>query len=54
MSSLEQAGVQVYPVEMHAVRKGQHCHQIILGYGNLIDEQVVEGVKRIARAIRIS
>jgi GntR family transcriptional regulator / MocR family aminotransferase len=52
MLALEQAGVQVYPVEIHAVRKGQHCHQIVLGYGNLAEEEIVEGVKRIARVLQ--
>jgi GntR family transcriptional regulator / MocR family aminotransferase len=51
MQSLVQAGVHVYPVEMHAVRKGEHRHQIILGYGNLTEEEIIEGVKRIAQAI---
>jgi GntR family transcriptional regulator/MocR family aminotransferase len=51
MQSLEQAGVHVYPVEMHAVRKGLHCHQIILGYGNLTVEQMEDGVTRLATVI---
>ncbi len=51
MQSLEQAGVRVYPVEIHTVCKGEHRHQMILGYGNLTEEEIVEGVKRIAQAI---
>lgn len=54
MQSLEQARVRVYPVEMHAVHKGYHRHQIVLGYGNLTTEEIVEGVKRIAQALRLS
>jgi GntR family transcriptional regulator/MocR family aminotransferase len=48
MQELEQAGVQVYPVEIHAVRAGHHRHQIVLGYGNLTEEEIIAGVKRIA------
>lgn len=51
MQALEQARVHVYPVEIHTVCKGEHRHQMILGYGNLMEEEIVEGVKRIAQAI---
>ncbi len=51
LQELEQVGVQVYPVEIHAVRKGLHCHQIVLGYGNLAEEEIIEGVKRIAHVL---
>jgi GntR family transcriptional regulator/MocR family aminotransferase len=46
--ALEQAGVNIYPVEMHAIRKGQHYQQIILGYGNLTVEQIEDGIKRLS------
>jgi GntR family transcriptional regulator/MocR family aminotransferase len=49
--ALEQAGVYIYPVEMHAIRKGLHCHQIILGYGNLTIEQIEDGVQRLVTAL---
>lgn len=51
MQSLEQAGVRVYPVEIHTVCKGEHRHEMILGYGNMTEGEIVEGVKRIAQAI---
>lgn len=43
-----QVGVRLYPVEAHALDKGQHKHEVILGYGNLSKEQIREGVRRIA------
>ncbi|GHO95622.1 GntR family transcriptional regulator [Reticulibacter mediterranei] len=52
MQALEQTGVQVYPVEIHAVHTGYHSHQIVLGYGNLTEEEIIEGVKRIAHALQ--
>ncbi len=47
LSKLDEAGVRVYPVEMHALHKGRHLSQVILGYGNLTEEEILEGVRRI-------
>lgn len=43
--------VRVYPVELHANRKGIHQNKIILGYGNLADEEIEEGIRRIKAAL---
>ncbi len=43
----EEAGVRLYPVERHAIRKGGHQSKVILGYGNLTPEEIEEGVRRI-------
>lgn len=43
----EKAGVCVYPVEQHAIRKGCHQSKVIIGYGNLTQEEIEEGVRRI-------
>jgi len=43
----EEAGVRLYPVEQHAIRKGYHQSKVILGYGNLTQEEIEEGVRRI-------
>jgi GntR family transcriptional regulator/MocR family aminotransferase len=48
---LEAAGVRVHPVERHAIRPGRHLDQVILGYGNLTDSRIEEGVRRLARAL---
>jgi GntR family transcriptional regulator/MocR family aminotransferase len=47
LKRMEEAGVRVYPVEMHALKKGWHLGQVILGYGNLTEEQIQEGIKRM-------
>ncbi|OUQ85132.1 GntR family transcriptional regulator [Brevibacillus brevis] len=47
LAALEQAGVRVYPVEEHAIVKGNHTDKIILGYGNTNEAQIGEGVERI-------
>jgi GntR family transcriptional regulator/MocR family aminotransferase len=43
----EEAGVRLYPVEGHAIRKGHHRSKVILGYGNLTQDEIEEGVMRI-------
>jgi GntR family transcriptional regulator / MocR family aminotransferase len=43
----EEAGVRLYPVEQHAIRKGKHQSEVILGYGTLTPEEIEEGVRRI-------
>lgn len=44
---LEKAGVRLYPVEEHAIIQGRHEEKIIIGYGNVDEEQIVEGVSRM-------
>ena len=44
---LEDAGVRLYPVELHAMHKGNHLSKAILGYGNLAQEEIEEGVRRM-------
>jgi GntR family transcriptional regulator/MocR family aminotransferase len=47
IADLEDAGVRLYPVERHAIRKGYHQSKVILGYGNLTQGEIEEGVRRI-------
>ncbi len=47
LADLESAGVRLYPVERHAIRKGYHLGKVILGYGNLTQGEIEEGVKRM-------
>jgi GntR family transcriptional regulator/MocR family aminotransferase len=43
--------VKIYPVELHAIRKGVHQNKIILGYGNLTIEEIEEGIHRLKSAL---
>lgn len=54
LERLEEAGVRVYPVEMHALNKGQHLNKVILGYGNLTEEEIVDGIKRLNNVLNPS
>lgn len=47
VGDMARAGVRVYPVERHAIRKGYHQNKIIMGYGNLTEEEIEEGVRSL-------
>lgn len=47
LADLEEAGVRLYPVERHAIRKDCHQSKVILGYGNLTPDEIEEGVRRM-------
>jgi len=44
-------GVIVYPAEDHALQKGNHRRQIVLGYGGLTTQDIREGVTKLRKAI---
>ncbi|RNB85134.1 PLP-dependent aminotransferase family protein [Brevibacillus fluminis] len=46
-------GVLVYPVEAHAIVSGRHDDRLILGYGHLQEDQIAEGIIRLAEAISL-
>jgi len=48
---IEQFGVKVYPVENHAIEKGNYHNRIIIGYGHLKQEEIEEGVERLLQAL---
>jgi GntR family transcriptional regulator/MocR family aminotransferase len=47
MNSIERAGVKIISVEEHAVIKGKHGNQIILGYAHLSNAEIEEGLLRL-------
>ncbi|QJD85515.1 MocR-like pyridoxine biosynthesis transcription factor PdxR [Cohnella herbarum] len=47
LAQIEQSGVRVYPVSVHALDKNKHRKRIILGYGNLSEERIAEGIRRL-------
>jgi GntR family transcriptional regulator/MocR family aminotransferase len=44
-------GIVVKTMEAHSIVKGQHKDQLVLGYGHLEPEQIIEGVRLLANAI---
>ena len=51
VEKLEAAGVNVIPVEDHAMIKGNHTGQIIIGYAHLCQEEMETGLYRLKQEI---
>ncbi|TGA98922.1 PLP-dependent aminotransferase family protein [Sporolactobacillus shoreae] len=46
---IEKQGVRIYPVEHFAMNKGRHTHQVVMGYGSLTPEQILQGVTQLKK-----
>jgi GntR family transcriptional regulator/MocR family aminotransferase len=46
-------GVYTVPVEEHALEKGRHCNQIILGYSHLSPGEMEQGLRRIRDGLKL-
>jgi GntR family transcriptional regulator/MocR family aminotransferase len=44
-------GVKIYRVEDYCLVKGSHSHQILLGYGNIREEDIKTGIGRLSRFV---
>lgn len=51
IQSLEDAGVIVDFVENYSIIKGNHKNELVLGYGELSNSEIEEGVKRLRMAL---
>jgi GntR family transcriptional regulator/MocR family aminotransferase len=51
LAEIEKAGVKVYPVEEHAIRKGRWADTLILGYGMLSAPRIREGIAALRRCL---
>jgi GntR family transcriptional regulator/MocR family aminotransferase len=47
LDRLEEAGLRVYPIEMYAINKGYYQNRVLLGYGNVTEDKIIEGIKRM-------
>ena len=54
VNRIDLAGVGVYPVEEHAVRKGQWEDTVILGFGMLDDRRINTGIAILKRCLPAS
>ncbi len=43
-------GFNIHSIEEHTIKKGEYNNSLMLGYGNLSDEQIVLGVSRMKKA----
>lgn len=47
LTKLTNQGVKVYPVELHTIQKNVYKNHIILGFGNLEEEKIKEGIVKL-------
>lgn len=52
LGMLHQNNVKVYPVEHHTIYKGRHVKKVILGYGNLAEEEIGQGIRRLKESLK--
>lgn len=51
LSKLHDHGIKVYPVELHTINEGFYSNYIILGFGNLDEVKIAEGVTKFNRIL---
>ena len=51
LSKINDYGVKVYPVELHTINKGLYSSHIILGFGNLDEVKIADGVAKLKRTL---
>lgn len=51
MMRLEERRVRLYPAEAYAIVKGRHERQLIMGFGNVTERQIAEGVETMATVL---
>jgi GntR family transcriptional regulator/MocR family aminotransferase len=43
--------VRIYSVDTHSYHKGKHLNKIILGYGNVTTEKIIEGITKLKETL---
>lgn len=51
LHKIEEAGVRVYPVEEHTMEKGSYSDSLILGFGNLVQEDAERGLRILKKVL---
>lgn len=51
LSNIQENKVKVYPIELHTIKKRVYTDSIILGFGNLNENQIEEGVHRLKEGL---
>ena len=51
LSKIYERGVKVFPVELHTINKGLYSNHIILGFGNLNEVKIADGVTKFKRTL---
>jgi GntR family transcriptional regulator/MocR family aminotransferase len=45
LNKLANSGLRIKTIEEYAIIKGQHNNKILIGYGNLSDKEIIDGIK---------
>jgi len=54
IDELRKKGININTVEEHAIKKGRYNHHILLGFGNLKNAEIAEGIKILKRTMHES
>ena len=52
VAQLEEHNIKVYPVERYTIIKGRYEDRLIMGFGNVDEINIIEGLKAIASVVR--
>ncbi|MBJ9987877.1 MULTISPECIES: MocR-like pyridoxine biosynthesis transcription factor PdxR [Paenibacillus] len=52
VAQLEELHIKVYPAERYTIVKGRYENQLIMGFGNVGEINILEGIKAIASVLR--
>jgi len=50
-AQLKKRNINVYPAERYTLAKGNHADRLIMGFGNVTESQITEGIKAIAELL---
>jgi len=50
-AQLEERNINIYPAEKYTIAKGKYEESLIMGFGNVTEAQIAEGVNTIAELI---
>lgn len=45
---LEEQRIKIYPAERYTIRKDQYNERLIMGFGNVTESQITEGIQALA------
>jgi DNA-binding transcriptional MocR family regulator len=52
VSAAERRSLRVYPLEFHRIAPGIEADALVMGYANLSEPAIDEGVRRLAEVLR--
>ncbi|MGG1518114.1 PLP-dependent aminotransferase family protein [Paenibacillus oryzisoli] len=52
VAQLEELHIKVYPVEKYTINKGRYDDQLIMGFGNVEENNILEGIRGIAGVLK--